>query len=125
MPTLDNLIPPTARQQAVFDFVRDHWFAHGYPPTLRDVCDHMEISSPNGVLGHLRALVTKGKLRRVSLCRHGETRTVYAPVAPELRVAGSERGRVVVGSIGGPVSYSAEQWRAWLLARLGETVPAG
>jgi len=119
-PTLDRIQPLTTRQQRVYDFIRDHWFAHGYPPTLRDACEHLGIVSPNGVVAHLSALIRKGKVRRVTTQRHGETKTVYAPVLPELRVAPSGRGGYLVGSLGGPVPMTRAQLAAWLRARLAE-----
>ena len=36
----------------------------GYGPTVREIAEHMDIRSPNGVVGHLRALVRKGLIRR-------------------------------------------------------------
>ncbi len=54
----------TERQQAVFDFIRDKIFNRGYGPTVREIGDHFDISSPNGVMCHLRALEKKGLILR-------------------------------------------------------------
>lgn len=55
----------TERQQAVFEFIRDRISERGYGPTVREIGAHFDISSPNGVMCHLRALEKKGLLQRV------------------------------------------------------------
>ena len=37
----------------------------GFPPAIRDICTDFGISSPNGVMCHLKALETKGYINRV------------------------------------------------------------
>jgi repressor LexA len=54
----------TQQQQAVFDFIRDCMSTRGYGPTVREIGQHMDIRSPNGVMCHLRALEKKGHIRR-------------------------------------------------------------
>jgi repressor LexA len=54
----------TKQQQNVFDFIRGRIIARGYGPTVREIADHMGISSPNGVICHLRALEKKGMIIR-------------------------------------------------------------
>lgn len=54
----------TDRQQAVLDFIRTSIEQHGYPPTLREIGNHLGIRSTNGVNDHLRALERKGFLTR-------------------------------------------------------------
>ena len=50
----------TDRQRKVFDFIRDHIEDKGWPPTVREIGNHMGIASPNGVKAHLLALEKKG-----------------------------------------------------------------
>jgi len=38
----------------------------GLPPAIRDICDAFSISSPNGVMCHLKALEKKGHISRVT-----------------------------------------------------------
>lgn len=57
----------TARQQKVLDFVVDTIQKYGYPPTLREIGEHMGIKSTNGVSDHLKALERKGYLKKSSL----------------------------------------------------------
>jgi repressor LexA len=51
----------------VFDFIQDTIQDQGYPPTLREIGNHMGIRSTNGVSDHLKALERKGYLQRGSL----------------------------------------------------------
>ena len=54
----------TRRQKMVLDFIIQRIEEMGYPPTIREIGEHMGISSTNGVSDHLRALVRKGFLVR-------------------------------------------------------------
>jgi repressor LexA len=54
----------TKRQKAVFDFIRDKIINRGYGPTVREIGVRFKISSPNGVMCHLRALEKKGLITR-------------------------------------------------------------
>jgi repressor LexA len=54
----------TQRQEMVLDFIRISISDRGYPPTLREIGNHMGIRSTNGVNDHLRALERKGYLFR-------------------------------------------------------------
>jgi repressor LexA len=49
----------TERQQDVYEFIRDKIKNRGYGPTVREI-----ISSPNGVMCHLKALEKKGLIHR-------------------------------------------------------------
>ncbi|HJL16662.1 MAG TPA: transcriptional repressor LexA [Sandaracinaceae bacterium LLY-WYZ-13_1] len=54
----------TQRQKAVLDFIVESITDRGYPPTLREIGNHLGIKSTNGVNDHLRALERKGYLTR-------------------------------------------------------------
>lgn len=54
----------TERQQAVFEFIRDKIKNRGYGPTVREIGEFFKISSPNGVMCHLKALEKKGLILR-------------------------------------------------------------
>ncbi|MCA9126214.1 MAG: transcriptional repressor LexA [Planctomycetales bacterium] len=58
--------PLTGQQQAVYDFIRDKIVVRGYGPTVREIGEHMNIKSPNGVMSHLRALERKGVITRTA-----------------------------------------------------------
>lgn len=54
----------TSRQSQVLEYIRHSITERGYPPTLREIGQHMGIRSTNGVNDHLRALENKGYLTR-------------------------------------------------------------
>ena len=55
----------TKKQQAIYNFIRKHIEEKGFPPAIRDICTEFGISSPNGVMCHLKALESKGYINRV------------------------------------------------------------
>ena len=61
MSQLDQL---TKRQRAVYEFIRDKIQNRGYGPTVREIGERFHISSPNGVMCHLKALEKKGLITR-------------------------------------------------------------
>lgn len=65
----------TDRQREVLEFIQDRIRAWGYPPTIREIGEHLGIRSTNGVADHLKALKRKGYLS------HGERKSrTLAPV---------------------------------------------
>ncbi len=54
----------TKRQLAVYEFIRDKIRGRGYGPTVREIGKEFGISSPNGVMCHLKALERKGVITR-------------------------------------------------------------
>lgn len=50
----------TNKQQKLLDFMVAYWQKSGIPPSIREMCTHMNISSPNGIMGHLLALEKNG-----------------------------------------------------------------
>lgn len=54
----------TTRQREVYEFIRDKIRHRGYGPTVREIGGHFDISSPNGVMCHLKALEKKGLITR-------------------------------------------------------------
>lgn len=57
----------TRRQQQVLSFISRSIEENGYPPTLREIGEHLRIRSTNGVNDHLKALERKGYLERQEL----------------------------------------------------------
>jgi repressor LexA len=57
----------TDRQKEVLQFIQRSIDGRGYPPTLREIGEHMGIRSTNGVNDHLKALEKKGYLAREDL----------------------------------------------------------
>ena len=54
----------TGRQQEIWDFLVDYVGRHGYPPTVREIGDHVGLASPSTVHAHLANLERAGYLRR-------------------------------------------------------------
>jgi len=71
----------TERQKAVLEFIREHIEETGYPPTIREIGDHLGIKSTNGVNDHLKALERKGYLER----KTGKSRALKPLRTPEGR----------------------------------------
>jgi repressor LexA len=57
----------TQRQREILDFISASIVERGFPPTLREIGEHFQIRSTNGVNDHLKALEKKGHLRREDL----------------------------------------------------------
>ena len=85
----------TGRQQEIWDFLVEYVGRHGYPPTVREIGDHVGLASPSTVHAHLANLERAGYLRRdptkpralelTGLRRHdGAPREAAAPGLPVL-----------------------------------------
>src|SRR5277367_5173113 len=57
----------TQRQREILDFISASIVERGFPPTLREIGEHFQIRSTNGVNDHLKALEKKGYLEREDL----------------------------------------------------------
>ena len=58
------LDPLTDRQRSVLAFIEAQIRQMGYPPTIREIGQHLGMRSTNGVNDHLKALERKGYVRR-------------------------------------------------------------
>jgi len=54
----------TARQREIFEFILAFRREHGCSPSIPELQKAFSIRSPNGIAGHISALVAKGVLRR-------------------------------------------------------------
>jgi len=61
----------TARQQEVFDLIRDRINQSGMPPTRAEIAQQLGFRSPNAAEEHLKALARKGVLEIVSGASRG------------------------------------------------------
>jgi repressor LexA len=71
----------TTRQREILDFITERIQQQGYPPTIREIGEHMGIRSTNGVNDHLKALERKGFLKREGL-KSRALRPVNMPEPP-------------------------------------------
>lgn len=96
----------TPRQEEVLDFILETLERRGYPPSVREVCEALGLSSTRGALRHLEALERKGFISR-------------APGARAIQVQGALRGSVaylpLVGEVpAGPLRYASEEVEEWM-----------
>ena len=69
----------TPKQQQIYDFILSYSNRHGYPPSVREIGEHVGLKSPSTVHFHLKGLeaaglITKaeGKTRAITVCpAHG------------------------------------------------------
>ncbi|AWV89476.1 transcriptional repressor LexA [Bradymonas sediminis] len=60
----ESLTKLTKRQMTVLAYIIECIDTEGYPPTIREIGNHMSIKSTNGVNDHLKAIERKGYLER-------------------------------------------------------------
>ena len=73
----------TDRQRQVYEFIEARIAEWGYPPTIREIGEHLGIKSTNGVADHLKALKRKGYLQQ----RDQKSRTL-APTSQATKTRG-------------------------------------
>ena len=54
----------TPRQEQVLEFIRESVRVNGYPPTVREICAALDLSSPSTVHAHLANLERLGFIKR-------------------------------------------------------------
>lgn len=52
------------KQQEILDFLKSEILNHGYPPTVREICDAVHLKSTSSVHSHLETLEKNGYIRR-------------------------------------------------------------
>ena len=83
----------TTRQRDVYYFIRDKIRNRGYGPTVREIGVKFDISSPNGVMCHLKALEKKGLITR----EPNMSRAIQLSAEPIEEKGLPLRGRVAAG----------------------------
>jgi SOS-response transcriptional repressor LexA len=79
-------LPLTHRQTAILAFIKDHVRDRGFPPSIREIGDETGIRSPNGVMCHMKALMSKGYIAHDPLLSRG-WRVIDAPETQTEKVA--------------------------------------
>jgi len=83
----------TARQQQVYDLIRDHINQTGMPPTRAEIASQLGFRSPNAAEEHLKALARKGVIEIVSGASRGLRLLLEEPEVEGLPLI----GRVAAG----------------------------
>lgn len=94
MANLDSL---TSRQKEVYELIREKIRTRGYGPTVREIGTHFKISSPNGVMCHLKALEKKGLIAREA--NMSRAITLATESFAEQRAGLPLRGRIAAGML--------------------------
>jgi len=55
---------PTDRQLQVLAAIDDHWTEHGFAPSLRELCEVLDLASTNGANDHVKSLQIAGYVTR-------------------------------------------------------------
>lgn len=87
----------TAKQQQIYEFIQTFSEQHGYPPSVREIGDHLGLKSPSTVHFHLKGLRSAGFIQQTE----GKTRSIT--VSSD---ALSRRGKIpVLGNVaaGAPI----------------------
>ncbi len=112
----DKLDKLTKRQTAVLDFIIDCIDDEGYPPTIREIGDHLGIKSTNGVNDHLKAIERKGYLER----EDAKSRALKPLFNPD----GSPYGREAISSIDDTRAYDEQIRSVPVVGRIAAGLPA-
>ena len=62
----------TEKQQQIYDFILDFTQEHGYPPSVREIAEAMDLRSPSTVHFHLKGLRAAGLISQAE----GKTRAI-------------------------------------------------
>jgi repressor LexA len=54
----------TNRQQQIYDFLKQQILERGYPPSVREICEAVNLKSTSSVFAQLERLETKGYIKR-------------------------------------------------------------
>ncbi|PLX28166.1 repressor LexA [Candidatus Parcubacteria bacterium] len=122
----------TKRQREILDFVTNFIDSNGFSPSIREIADHLNLSSPATIHVHLDNLRKKGFLKKGS---HNEARSIELVVAQPEFSAGIELpllGLITAGepieaiedneTIGVPVDFVTDAANSYVLRVKGESM---
>ena len=79
----------TDRQREIYAFIQDKIETRGFGPTVREIGQAFDISSPNGVMCHLKALEKKGLIKRQGFSARAITLVDRRPAGAVLPLLGA------------------------------------
>ncbi len=74
----------TDKQKEVYEFLKQYTEAKGYPPSVREICEAVELKSTSTVHGHLKRLEKKGMIKRDPTKPRALEITEFATIKREL-----------------------------------------
>lgn len=86
----------TKKQEETLIFIKKYMVAHGYPPSVREICAGMGLSSPATAHTHLKELESKGFIRK----QNSKFRTIELLVDNEFEVKDEKEDVVSVPLLG-------------------------
>jgi len=92
----------TARQQQIYDYILAFTAENGYPPSVREIGDALDLKSPSTVHFHLKGLEEAGVINKAE----GKTRAISVPGRAVAEEADAHANQVpVIGSVaaGSPI----------------------
>ena len=92
----------TARQQQIYDYIIAFAAENGYPPSVREIGEALQLSSPSTVHFHLKGLEQAGMINKAE----GKTRAISVPGKALAEELDSHANQVpVIGSVaaGSPI----------------------
>lgn len=100
--------PLSPKQQQIYDYIVDFAAQHGYPPSVREIGEHVGLKSPSTVHFHLKGLKAAGLISQ----EEGKTRAITVSGGPGLgRGPREERADQIpiVGSVAAGAPILAEE----------------
>lgn len=95
----------TSRQQKVYDSIVQAIQENGYPPTLREIGQKLNIKSTNGVSDHIKALQRKGYLKKGDLRARALT-----PLVMDVEESGPTQQIPLVGKVAAGTPIPRIEW---------------
>lgn len=86
----------TKKQEETLIFIKKYMVAHGYPPSVREICAGMGLSSPATAHTHLKELESKGFIRK----QNSKFRTIELLVDNEFEIKEEKEDVVSVPLLG-------------------------
>ena len=86
----------TKKQEETLVFIKKYMVSHGYPPSVREICAGMGLSSPATAHTHLKELESKGFIRK----QNSKFRTIELLVDNEFEVKEEKEDVVSVPLLG-------------------------
>lgn len=101
----------TKKQQKVYEFIESYIEAKGFGPTVREIAEGLELSSPSTVHVHLKTLEQKGYIVRDNLKSRSIALTRPLESAPTLGESGSSQSLTLplVGNVAAGEPILAEE----------------